>query len=218
MEHGNSPDYQLRRNELFTSRFLLFVCLKEMFRPSSKAQGIRSSWLLQTQDRRLEILTVWQVQYLQTVWTSNLRAVGVCKERGSEDWLLGNLGGKQTFSGKTYNEHEPFTTQIRAMWQPHVSVAWIQERQQFPSTVKQKMMDRNRNTATVRALVSHWVDGMTLLPIISEIPWWLSFCMWHMRKYANEVEDAGGSTVCHEGCAVKVVLAPRVHNKPEVAS
>lgn len=63
--------------EMNSSRFLLFVCLKEMFRPSSKAQGIRSSWLLQTQDHRLEILTVWQVQYLQTVWTSNLRTVGV---------------------------------------------------------------------------------------------------------------------------------------------
>lgn len=66
---------------------------------------------------------MWQVQYLQTVWTSNLRTVGVYKERGSEDGLLGNLGGKQTFSGKTYNEHETFTTQIMAMLQPHISVA-----------------------------------------------------------------------------------------------
>lgn len=123
MEHGKSPDYQLGQNELFTSRFLLFVCLKEMFGPSSKAQRIKSSWLLQTQDLRLEIFTVWQVQYLKTVWTSNLRTVRVCKERGSEDWLLGNLGGKQTFSGKTYNEYETFFTQIRAMLQPHVSVA-----------------------------------------------------------------------------------------------
>lgn len=38
-----------------------------------------------------------------------------------------------------------------------------------------------------------------------------------MRKYANKAEDAGGSTVCHEGCAVTVVLVPRVH-KPEDAS
>lgn len=56
-------------------------------------------------------------------WPSNLRTVGVCKERGPEDWWLGNLGGEQTFSGKTYNEHETFTTQIRAMLQPHVSLA-----------------------------------------------------------------------------------------------
>lgn len=114
------------------------------------------------------MLTVWQVQHLKTVWTSNLRTVGVCKERGAEGWWLGNLGGEQTFSGKTYNEHETFTTQIRAMLQPHVSMAWIQEKQQFPPTVKQKMMEYNSNVATVRALVSHWVGGMTLLFIISE--------------------------------------------------